>query len=344
MSFNLYFAGFGCKEADPECMEKGALRLLSYHLDKPRVELWNEEDRNMKIYLAGNKPELTQEQENRLMSYHTIMERKAESGGEADFRYKNGFPIFLDSGAFSAHTQGAEIDVDEYINYINQRDDHLTCFAQLDTIPGKFGQHKTKHDMDEAAKKSWENYLYMVERVKSPKKLMPIYHQGEDFKYLDQILNYRSQVDYMGISPANDLSTKQKEYWIAECFKRIKKSKNPNIKTHAFGMTSLRLLEKFPFYSADSTSWLMTGRTGGIMTKFGTIVISDNQTNDPKHAIHLPKKFKKELEKYVESFGFTLTELKDEYKKRMLFNIRYLLDWADNYEYKPQKVTQNKLF
>lgn len=296
--FNLYFAGFGCKEADPTLMELDGLRLLSFLLDKPRVEIWREHNRE----------------------------------------------IFLDSGAFSAHTKGAVIDVEQYIEFINERDDNLTCFAQLDTIPGEFGKPKTRQMMEEAAEKSWENYLYMYDKVKSPKKLLPIFHQGEDFRHLIRILEHEPKVEYMGISPANDLSTQLKETWIAECFKIIKESSNPDIKTHAFGMTSLRLLEQFPFYSADSTSWLMTGKSGGIMSKFGTLVVSENLKKDKHHVVHKSKEFKDTLEEYVQQYGFTLDELSTDYKKRMLFNIHYLIDWANNYEYKPKKVMQRKLF
>ena len=31
------------------------------------------------------------------------------------------------------------------------------------------------------------------------------------------------------------------------CFKMISESNNPHVKTHAFGMTSLKLLEQYPF-------------------------------------------------------------------------------------------------
>lgn len=299
MTFNFYFAGFGCKEADAECMKLNKLRLLSYYLDKPRVELWREEK----------------------------------------------MPIFLDSGAFTAHTKGVEIDVNDYIGYINERDEYLTCFAQLDTIPGEFGKPKTKEQLEEAPEKTWENYLYMYDKVKSPKKLMPIFHQGEDFKHLRRMLEHKPKIEYMGISPANDVSTPRKAVWMAECFEIIKKSSNPKVKTHAFGMTSLPLLEQFPFYSADSTSWLMSGRTGGIMTKYGSnLIISENLIKDPNHVVHMGKPFLKELERYVGKFGFNLEELQKDYKKRMLFNMHYLTDWASKYERKEKTVVQHTLF
>ena len=92
----------------------------------------------------------------------------------------------------SAHTRDAEVDVDAYIEYLNGIDDDVHVFAQVDKIPGKFRHPKTREELAEAPEMSWNNYLYMRERLKSPEKLLPIFHQGEDFKWLHNILDYRS--------------------------------------------------------------------------------------------------------------------------------------------------------
>lgn len=298
MPFNLYFAGFGCAAANPLLMELGALRLLSYHLDKPRVKLYRE-------------------------SNH---------------------PFFLDSGAFSAHTKGAHIDEPAYTAFLNEHDEWITCFAQLDTIPGEFGKPKTLRQLAEAPELSWQNYLRMEQKVKSRDKLLPIYHQGEHFDHLRRLLEYTPAIPYIGISPANDVSTQDKAIWIEEVFRVIKRSPNPDVKTHAFGMTSLPLLEIFPFYSADSTSWLMNGKSGSIMTRFGSLTISENQRKSPDHVLNMPKSFQDELQAYVVSYGYDLKLLSQDYKQRMLFNIHYLQDWANRYQYKPKAVVQRKLF
>ena len=78
-------------------------------------------------------------------------------------------------------------------------------------------------------------------------------------------------IPYIGISPANDQPVKEKEKFIDKCFKIIAKSSNPNVCTHAFGMTSLYILERYPFTSADSTSWILNGANGSIMTKYGSV-------------------------------------------------------------------------
>lgn len=259
-------------------------------------------------------------------------------------RQRKGLVTFVDSGAYSAHTKGAEVDVDEYIAWLNENDDTVQICAQLDKIPGEFGKPKTREQLLEAPELSWENYLYMVERLKSPEKLLPIFHQGEDFKHLHRMLNHTPKIPYIGISPANDLSTKLKERWIRKCFNIIKNSPNPEVKTHAFGMTSLWVLERYPFTSADSTSWIMTGANGSIMSKYGVLLVSANAKKNPKHVSNLPKPVYEELKEYVASKGFSLDAMMDDYKERIMFNIEYLKEWAENYEYKPVKEGQTGLF
>ena len=256
--------------------------------------------------------------------------------------------VFIDSGAFTAHTKGAEVDVDEYIEYMNKNDDALTVFAQVDKIPGTFGVPYTYEQIAEAPEKSWENYLYMAPKLKSKEKLIPIFHQGEDHKWLKNMLEYTDEngehIAYIGLSTRNDASVAEKDEWLKICFSMIKESSNPNVKTHAFGMTSFRLLEKYPFTSADSTSWIQTAVNGSIFSKYGVITLSEKSKHNKGHFDYLDKDVQKTLLEYIESKGFTYDELATDYKKRELFNIMYMNDWADNYECKSTSFKVNNLF
>lgn len=217
--------------------------------------------------------------------------------------------ILIDSGAFTAHTKGIEVDVDEYITYLNGITEYIECFAQVDKIPGQFGKLKTEQDLKDAPRLSWENYLYMRPKLKQPEKLMPIYHQGEDVKWLRNMLEWvdadGSHVPYIGISPANDKSQKEKDAFIDMCFSEIKKSSNPNVKTHAFGMTNLKTLEKYPFTSADSTAWALTAVNGGIMTPHGVIGMSAQSKNSNAFKFKPPGQ-QEALRNYIASKGFDI--------------------------------------
>jgi len=267
--------------------------------------------------------------------------------------YKRAHPeckskLFIDSGAYTAHTKGKEVDVDEYIEFMNSVDDQVTVFAQVDKIPGEWGKPKTPEQLAQAPIDSWNNYLYMVKKVKSPKKLLPIFHQGEDFKYLKQMLDYvypedvldkscvGQHIDYIGISCNKEVSSSDWVDWFNIVFKMIKESPNPNVKTHAFGMTSLRILEQFPFTSADSTSWVRTASFGNLQVGYTTVYVSNRNLNDPQHINNLSPAVKKTVADMCTKYGLNLDEMiaDDKPYPRAIFNLRSLHDWATNYEYK----------
>lgn len=299
------------------------------------------------LYFAGSSTPATEKyiQEHSLCRLQSQFNDRANIRRyiEADFKGK----LFIDSGAYTAYTRQVNLDVDEYISYLNSITDKLTIFAQVDKIPGEHGKPKTKEQIMEAPELSWQNYLYMRDRINEPDKLLPIFHRREDFKYLEQMLETTfdgKHIPYIGLAPTTDSSTVEKEKWFIKCFEVINKSSNPNVKTHAFGMTSLRLLESFPFTSADSTSWIMTAINGNIRTPYGIITVSERQSN-LKGGIHNQCDVAKDtLKEYLESIGLTLEGVANEPTDRLIANLKYLTNWAENYEYKPLKTRQKSLF
>lgn len=256
--------------------------------------------------------------------------------------------LFIDSGAFSAHTKGKEVDVDDYINFMNEIDDAVYIFAQVDKIPGRFGQPKTPEQLADAPRESWENYLYMVDKVKSRDKLLPIFHQGEDFKWLRNMLEYKhpdgKPIWYIGVSPANDVSVSEKKKWLEIVYKIIAESSNPNVKTHAFGMTTLNVLEQHPFTSADSTSWILCAANGAIIINGKAVHISDRRIHDSQNVLNRSVAIQDDVKKLVESKGFDFQKLTESPGERMLFNLVSLKEWADNYEYRGNSIYKNELF
>ena len=326
------------------------LKKTSRRVIKPKA-VGKERQKGFQLFFAGSQNKLAEQYLkvngcNRLASQ--LVDRNVIAGwiySRLDGISKGN--LFVDSGAFSAHTRNAEVDVDAYCNYLNGIDDDLYIYAQVDKIPGVYRQPKSKQQLLDAPLQSWNNYLYMREKVKSPDKLLPIFHQGEDFSWLSQMLEATfdgKHVPYIGISPANDQHINEKEKFIEKCFEMIAKSSNPNVKTHAFGMTSLNLLESYPFTSADSTTWIMTGAMGSIMSKYGVITLSSGRLNAPDHIRKMPKDAQTAIQKYVESHGFDIEELATDYKQRVIFNIMYMSEWAANYVYSPSKVKRKKLF
>lgn len=266
--------------------------------------------------------------------------------------------FFLDSGAFSVHTGKAKTTIDEYIDYVNSIDEYVDVCAELDTIPGKFGQPKTPEDYKESARKSWESYLYMRTKMKSPHKVMPVFHYGESFDALSNMLEWTDEngnhLDYIGISPANDATQSEKNIYMGEVADHIAKSSNPNVKTHLYGMTSLDALSKYPCYSADSISHRLISAYAKVFSyNFGVISVTKKQrTSAHKTDLSFLETADEyninKLRKEAEEMGLTLEMLQDNPSARVVFNMRNIqkaVGKGGKYEYKPTNLKkQKKLF
>ena len=256
--------------------------------------------------------------------------------------------LFIDSGAYSQYTgKCGKIDVDEYINYVNELDNYTCMVAQLDTLPGKFGEPKHPEDYKMSAEKSWENYLYMRKRMKSPEKLIPVFHHCEPFSALRRMLDWRDpdvepcttkmtkefgeiridRIHIIGLSPMNDTSQQNKDTYLEQCYDEIRRSSYPDVKTHLFGMTSLQALAKFPCWSADSVSHRLRSAYNKVFTiKWGTISLSDrSRTTKSKSNRSFVKTCDpatlKELEELCASRNFTVEQLCNDNAARTAFDI-----------------------
>lgn len=263
--------------------------------------------------------------------------------------------LFIDSGAYSVHTGNAKITADEYIDYINSIDEYVDVFAQLDKIPGTFRMPKSKEDYVESARLSWENFLYMRGKVKSPEKIMPVMHFGESFDHLKMMLEWKDEdgkgLDYLGLSPANDSAQRDKDQYLLNCADIIKASSNPNVKTHLYGMTSLQSLSKYPCYSADSISHrLIAGYCKVMSPTFGVVSVSKrHRTSTVKSNwsfLELADEYNINiLKKEVEECNLTLEQIQESSAARVVFtmhSIQKLL--REKYRYQDTNVKRARKF
>lgn len=170
------------------------------------------------------------------------------------------FNVFLDSGAYSAWSRGAHIDLEEYIAFIRHNIEYLSVVANLDHIAGTPGTQATQAQRNEGARKSWENYLRMRD---AGIEALPVFHAGEDWSWLDMIL--KSGVDYVGLGGLVGLEAEPRRRWLDNVFERLCDADgNPCVKTHGFGMTSVPLIFRYPWHSVDSTTWIQVAANGGV--------------------------------------------------------------------------------
>ena len=157
--------------------------------------------------------------------------------------------IIVDSGAFTAWTLGRRIDLAEYVRFcfrVLENSSARVTFINLDVIPGRFRRPPTAQEREESAAVGWRNFETM-RAVGLP--VIHVFHQHEGFDWLRRIVDAGGVV---GISPANDVSVPERELWLRKVYHSI----GVGVRTHAFGVTTVSLMERFPFYSVDSTSWL----------------------------------------------------------------------------------------
>lgn len=166
---------------------------------------------------------------------------------------KRSVEIFLDSGAYSAWTQKTTIEIDEYIEYIKQHPE-VDVYCTLDVL--------VDQGDNSGGQRTFDNYRYMVNKGLNP---LPVWHSNDDVKYLKY---YLKRCDYIAIGAVSTMSGNDNMYHLVNRIFRdylIDKDGMPIIKVHGFGVTSWKILRSFPWYSVDSTSWVMFSRYGIIL-------------------------------------------------------------------------------
>jgi hypothetical protein len=261
----------------------------------------------MKVYIAGvpgggwrkREKELSNLWRFRLWSYHYLTQEKQIIKME-----NKKVELFLDSGAFSAWTQGVPVDIREYIKFIKENANVIDVYANLDVI-GIGGKKPNRL----TAEKTLENQKVMEKAGLSP---IPVFHFGEPFSFLEY---YCSEYDYVALGVAGNIGTKLIP-WLDTCFSEYicdKETGLPKIKAHGFAVTSLSLMLRYPWYSVDSTSWVVTGRMGGIFVPRKIDGEWKYDKNPLKVSVSLRSPNMKDESKHINTFSFTEREIILEY-------------------------------
>lgn len=158
---------------------------------------------------------------------------------------QNKVQLFLDSGAFSAKSQGVKINVKDYISFIKENEKHIDVYANLDVIGNPRATLRNQRIMEDAGLNP-----------------IPVFHFGEDEeKYLKLLIEKYNYIAIGGMVKSGNLIS-----FLDRVFSNYICNKKgiPKVKVHGFGLTSLKLMLRYPWYSVDSTSWVVTGRMGSI--------------------------------------------------------------------------------
>lgn len=153
--------------------------------------------------------------------------------------------LFIDCGAWTAYTKGVKLTLDDYCAFLTARNNPNDIYLSLDVM----------HN----GKKSFTNWQEMVKRGFKP---IPIYHSSTDIKYL--IMYLEAGVEYLAMGALAKVHTGSRIASLDEIWqKHLVDAKGfPLIKIHGLGLTSLRIVTRYPWYSVDSTSWQQAGMWG----------------------------------------------------------------------------------
>lgn len=180
--------------------------------------------------------------------------------------------VVIDSGAYSAWNSGNPIDLDEYCEFLEANANWIGDYVALDVI--------NPESPEDAAAASFKNYQIMRKRGLKP---IPVFHAKEDVKWLHKYLD--AGADYIGLA-ATSLRNKNfaadRWYELMWCH-LVNHNGDPVVKVHAFGEGRLSTLQRFPWYSADSASWLYAAqRAGSILIGDGRMLSFRNDAKSSK--------------------------------------------------------------
>jgi len=150
--------------------------------------------------------------------------------------------IMADSGAFSATTVGASIELNDYVAWLRLWGHRFAVYANLDVIGDP--------------KQTLENQRRIEDKGFNP---LPVFHVNEPWQYLEYYLEHYDYVALGGLVPHAG-RPKALIPWLVKAFKMLPSGKG----YHGFGATGWTILKSFPWTSVDSTSWNKGYRFGRV--------------------------------------------------------------------------------
>jgi len=263
---------------------------------------------NRYVKLTDHERKLVQAVPDVLESWHYVGKQRYVDEMRAD-----GASIFLDSGAFSAFTLGVELSVAEYCEYIHRNrdilrvEDGVVMASVLDGIGDPL--------------QTWRNQYEMELRGAKP---LPCFHAGEDERYLE---HYVANYEYITLGGMVGSSTKQLCIWLDRIWDRFLTdgSGRPRLKVHGFGITAIPIMERYPWYSCDSSSWIQSAAFGSIVTpQHGPLSVSTkspSRHDAGQHATTLTPLEQDYVFRMLEEQGFTYERLSTVYESRAAYNL-----------------------
>lgn len=261
-----------------------------------------------------------------LESYHYIHNPKY-----VDEIKKDNLKVFLDSGAFSAFTTGIDVDITAYCDYCKRYEEVIDVASVLDGIGDPL--------------KTWQNQQEMERQGVRP---LPCFHYGEPLEYL---YHYIENYEYITLGGMVPISTPQLRIWLDDLWGNhlTDADGRPKLKVHGFGLTVIDLMNRYPWFSVDSSSWLQISSFGNVLIpEFGIVCFSESspqRKNEFRHFDNYPPEQQAGIRYAVERRGYDVERLRKLYHSRRVFNITAFLETVQDKHHDPTfHVEQPLLF
>lgn len=154
-----------------------------------------------------------------------------------------GLCLIADSGAFSAASQDAQIDTDEFYEWCGRWRDDFIWMASLDVIG------------DDAA--TYKNWISAPSHL----RLVPTVHCGAAPETLDKYVE--GGADLVGLGGMVPYKSEPMKLlrWCAQMM-RYARDRHPHVRFHGWGVTHPELLMNLPWWSVDSSGFTAAYRYG----------------------------------------------------------------------------------
>ena len=234
--------------------------------------------------------------------------------------------LMLDSGAFTAWTKGKELSLSHLVDVYRQVIDQVTHVVALDRLPGRCGELPNAQGFVDAGEFSYQNYMRMLEAGLPLSKLVPTFHHGEPLEFLDRLIETGAPL--VALSSRKDLDQDSRVAWFHRCSEIAMVDGKARAHFHAFGLSIGPILEVFPWFSCDCTSYIRLGVFGRIMFENakGQLrypYISNEGAALQRFGSHLDclsKRDQKYVREYIEARGFELEDIRKSAAIRTHFN------------------------
>jgi hypothetical protein len=297
---------------------------------------------HVKIYLAarynGNRADPSSGNPNQAAAgseeypYHLESYHYVGKGQHDRIIRQNGHQIFMDSGAFSMFTLGSTVNLDAYARFMSTRSDYIEVASNVDAI----GAGKEQE--------SYDNQKYL-ESLKLPVPVCPVHHARDRDEWLVKYLD--EGYEYLFLGGMVPETTGYLIDWLDHIWDKY--LANPDgtarIKIHGFGLTTFELMDRYPWFSVDSTSWVMISMFGNILMNVGgkprAVSFSEKSPTtkqEGKSFWSLDAATQDHLRAVLAEEGFKPEELAINYGMRDKWNIRFFR----RYMSKPRPVFERR--